>query len=375
MFHQDGTFQANVYPSQNPINIIKIVKNFDGTWVYEVKTADGQVGYVRQERFEFAASGGLDRKLPPQPGKKRVVLTPEDLTEVATSAPAAKSPLHADVEVGPAPTPTPPPSPLHADVEVGPAPAPLKKSVEVQAAQAVQQGNLALKTSSKAPCAFNQFVAGVGGQRDSSPPHGKISDNCDTFNHEICKDYKALSKDGKYPDAHTFAFIKAIMQQESGYDPKSYRCEKWDHSMPDWAADDFETFKNDKVASAGLTTRGEKVRSFECSYGPMQVLYATAYDQLGFEGKPSDLFDAHTSIFYGIKELLQKTAYVDFKRTNPLTRAEYAGKKRDDLIAYAYNHGNVVLPLNDYLHYIPGVERYMKDFEQCPAIRNGTFCQ
>lgn len=79
-----------------------------------------------------------------------------------------------------------------------------------------------------------------------------------------------------------FAWVKAVIGTESGFDPKAYRAEP-------------------AISDA--------------SYGLMQILYSTARS-LGYSGTPEGLFDPRTNIMLGTKYIAQLIERwgMDFKR-------------------------------------------------------------
>jgi len=119
--------------------------------------------------------------------------------------------------------------------------------------------------------------------------------------------------------------VKAIVAQESGFQPNAFRAEP---------------------------------RIGDASRGLMQVLYGTARD-MGYRGSADGLFDPATSIEYGTAWLAKQWV-----------RYQYGGRQLTDAIA-AYNAGTAVFdaPRGSYSNqgYVDGVLRYYQGYRNAEA--------
>jgi hypothetical protein len=430
LYTVDGKPAGTAYPMDNPVRILRIIRNPDGNVIYQVQNASGTVGYTTKDKFESAMAGEQDSSVPKPPLrhlKKDVI--------VGAAAPLGPTTKEAALSSFSGSNAGAPPLPSAATRQ-NLSSAPPLNSPETDSTQLISDGNNAIhglhrhsKFGSE-QCEFGDFIkTGNMKEYDIDRGQGNISKNCGTYNSQICKYY--YQQTGGYPDVNTFALIKATIQQESGYDPQAYRCERdfgknyknWDADLPKcesrstnhlsrWydthcsLALEWAKFKGDAKASAGLKNEEQQVRAYECSPGPMQVFYPTAYDELGFKGKPADLFNLDQNIYYGIKEFLQKEATVDHALKFSSVRNQLANYNENQLMAFSYNRGSVgswniknfkydVLSpearerkrLEDEQHgikpphkgpsdgYSYNVNNYAREFKQmCPQIQSGNFC-
>ena len=114
------------------------------------------------------------------------------------------------------------------------------------------------------------------------------------------------------------ALIRAFIKHESMEYSYAYRI-------------DYSVLKNQAWYLKTLSAEEKKGKANYASYGLMQVLYGLA-KSYGFKGKPIELFDIDTNIYYGCKHL-------DY------LRKRYHGKLLD--MIHAYNWGsNAWMDLN-----------------------------
>lgn len=95
------------------------------------------------------------------------------------------------------------------------------------------------------------------------------------------------------------ALLKAIAIVESGLDPRAYRYESrfWDRYLAD-----HSLWKN------------KEAKEVSASYGLMQIMYVVAHE-LGFPGKPEDLYDPAINVMLAAK-LLRK--HFDYLKEHPI---------------------------------------------------------
>ena len=190
---------------------------------------------------------------------------------------------------------------------------------------------------------------------------------CKLYNKEICAAYKkATGKD--IGDLDTFYFIKAIVRQESGFDPNAFRIENADFRNRRWMGDNWSNYlKQEK-----LKDNSTEIKKFESSYGLMQMLFVTAYFDHGFRGKPEDLLQPENALKYGIKHLMVQLKKADEEIGRLGKTKTPAPFSRWQAAAARYNSGSIQL-LDDgvslFCHdsYVNSVNSFMKSFKSsCP---------
>ena len=182
---------------------------------------------------------------------------------------------------------------------------------------------------------------------------------CTRYNPEICSAYKNIF--GHLPkDVESFAFVKAIIDLESGYNPRAtrfednnlrglprYNAKKKKISEPGWAYDQWKKLVNRDYRGKEPTSIPDLdplVKKFETSYGLMQVLYATA---LGFDSKiqPEDLLDPKKNIEMGLRVLKEKYSLAaDAMKSEKKLSANRGKTDQEKLFRFAasaYNAGGV----------------------------------
>jgi hypothetical protein len=105
-----------------------------------------------------------------------------------------------------------------------------------------------------------------------------------------------------------------------------------------WASDSGK-LGSERVIRKGKVAGHPDAKKFESSFGPMQVLFATAKYQHGFKGQPHELFKPCVGLKYGLKHL----AY-NYDRAQKIIKDGRAGGYRDRALAAAgYNAGQITI--------------------------------